>query len=242
MSRTNLALILAAGNGSRMAAISKDIPKPLVPLHGRPLLEHVMLGVREAGVSRFVIVTGYRGDQLQNWYASNPIPGVHVEWVVNPDYHKANGISVLKAKPVISEPFLLLMADHVFEPDTARRLLREPFAEDEVILAVDRNIDRIFDIDDATKVKLDGDYIVEIGKNIPSYDAADTGMFRCNPVLFQWLEAAMKNGDCSLSDGMRAMARNRTLRAFDIGDAMWQDADTPEALDYAAKLFSYATV
>jgi 1L-myo-inositol 1-phosphate cytidylyltransferase len=225
-----------------MAAVSGDMPKPLVPLHGRPLLEHVMLGVREAGISRFVIVTGYRGDRIRNWYESNRIPGVHVEWVQNPDYHKANGISVLKAKSVISESFLLLMADHVFEPDTARRLLREPIAQDEVILAVDHNIDHIFDIDDATKVRLDGDRIVEIGKNIATYNAADTGMFRCNPVLFDWLESSMKNGDCSLSDGMRKLAQNRKLRAFDIGDAMWQDADTPEALNYAAKLFSYAAV
>ena len=242
MPGTNLALILAAGNGSRMAAISGDLPKPLVHLHGKPLLEHVMLGACEAGVSRFVIVTGYRGDVIRNWYESNPLPDIQVDWVVNPDYHKDNGISVLKAKPAISDPFLLLMADHVFDPLTAKRLVQQPISEDEVILGVDRNVDRIFDLDDATKVKLSGDFIVEIGKNLASYDAIDTGMFLCNPVLFESLEAVMKNGNCSLSDGMRRLGRASKLRGFDIGDASWQDADTPEALDYADRLFSVAAV
>jgi len=240
MSGTNVALILAAGNGRRMAAISGDLPKPLVHLHGKPLLEHVIVGAREAGVSRFVIVTGYRGDLLRKWYANNPIAGVHVDWVFNPDYHKDNGISVLKAKPAISESFLLMMADHVFDPDTAKELVRQPIAQDEVILGIDRNIDSLFDLDDATKVKLEGDYIVEIGKNLASYDAVDTGMFLCNPVLFQALESAMKNGNCSLSDGMRRLGQSYKLRGFDIGDASWQDADTPEALAYADRLFSLA--
>ena len=76
--------------------------------------------------------------------------------VENPDYHKANGISALKAKNEIHENFLLLMADHIFEPETARVLLEQPLASDEVILAVDPSIDRIFDLDDATKVRRDG--------------------------------------------------------------------------------------
>lgn len=239
MSVTNVALILAAGNGSRMSAISRHLPKPLVPLRGKPLLDHVIVGARDAGISKFVIVTGYRSDLLKDWYECNPIAGVEIEWILNPDYHKDNGVSVLKAKQAISGPFLLLMADHVFEPETAMRLLRQPIGEDEVILGVDSHIDRVFDLDDATKVKLDGDHIVQIGKNLSSYDALDTGMFLCNPVLFHWLEAAQKDGNCSLSDGMRLMGQRKTLRAFDIGDAIWHDADTPEALAYADRLFSF---
>jgi 1L-myo-inositol 1-phosphate cytidylyltransferase len=233
MSTTKLALILAAGNGSRLAARSGDLPKPLVQLHGKPLLEHVMRGAHEAGIERFVIVLGYRGHMIQQWYESHPMEGVQVNWVENPDYHKANGVSVLRAKHLIHEPFLLMMADHMFDPVNAQALLRHPLGSEQVILAVDRNIDRVFDIDDATKVRLNGDQIVDIGKDIRRYDALDTGMFHCDPALFQWLEGAMKNGNCSLSDGVRLMAKNGAFRAFDIGEGYWQDVDTPEALEYA---------
>ena len=238
MSSTNTALILAAGNGSRLAARRGELPKPLVHLHGKPLLEHVMTGAYEAGIDQFVIILGYRGHMIQQWYETHPMKGVHVTWAENPDYHKNNGISALCAKNVIQEPFLLLMSDHIFESATARLLLSHPLGNGEVILAVDRNIERVFDIDDATKVRLDGDRIVDIGKNLERYDALDTGMFHCDPVLFSWLEKAMKDGNCSLSDGMRLMGQNGAFKAFDIGDGQWQDVDTPEALEFANESFA----
>ena len=140
-------------------------------------------------------------------------------WVENPDYHKQNGISALKAREQIHDNFLLLMADHIFEPETAKVLMQQPLAPGEVILAVDPSIDRIFDLDDATKVRRDGGFIVDIGKEIPSYDALDTGMFLCSPALFDALESTTVNGNCSLSDGMRQLARERRLRALEIGEA-----------------------
>jgi len=237
MSNTRLALILAAGNGSRLAARSGELPKPLVKFQGRPLLEHVMRGAHAAGIDKFVIVIGYRGHMIQQWYESHPIAGVEVSFVENPDYHKNNGISALRAWPLINEPFLLMMADHMFDPANAQALLRHPLGKGQVCLAVDRNIDRVFDIDDATKVRLDGDRIIDIGKDLQSYDALDTGMFHCDPVLFHWLQKAMKNGNCSLSDGMRMMAKNGAFKAFDIGEGYWQDVDTPEAFEYALQSF-----
>ena len=237
MSGINLALILAAGNGKRLAARAGELPKPLVQLEGKPLLEHVMCGAHAAGVDRFVIVVGYRGHLIQQWYDSNPLPNVEVTWVENPEYLKDNGVSALKAKNVIHEPFLLMMADHIFEPETARALLRQPLIDGEVLLAVDKNIDQVFDLDDATKVRTEGKRIVAIGKNLDRYDALDTGMFLCSPTLFQSLDKAMIDGNCSLSDGMRLLARDGRFKAFDIGDAQWQDVDTPEALEWAGLAF-----
>lgn len=234
MSNPKLALILAAGNGSRLASCSGELPKPLVPLYGKPLLEHVMSSAIEAGIEKFVIVLGYCGHAIREWYERRPFAGIEVNWVENPEYRKKNnGVSVLCAKHLIHEPFLLLMADHIFEPGTARALLSQPLRKNEVILGVDRKIDSVFDLDDATKVRLDGDRIVDIGKELKRYDALDTGMFLCQPVLFPWLECAMIDGNCSLSDGLRIMAENRTFKAFDVGGAYWQDVDTPDALEYA---------
>jgi choline kinase len=192
---------------------------------------------REAGIERFVIVAGYRADLIRRWLNDRSMDGISVKLIENLEYQKANGVSALAAKTELNQPFLLLMSDHIFEPKTARRLLRQPLAEDEVILAVDSKIDRVFDLDDATKVQRKGNYVVGIGKDLPSYDALDTGMFLCSPALFDRLEAARKNGDCSLSDGMRKLAHDRKLRAFDIGDGHWQDVDSPQALAHAEEIF-----
>jgi 1L-myo-inositol 1-phosphate cytidylyltransferase len=236
MKKVNQCLILAAGNGTRIRSVSAGLPKPLVDFRGKPILEHVIRRASQAGIERFVIVVGYRSDLIRNWFDGRSL-GVSVTFVENPEYHKANGVSALKAKDEIHENFLLLMADHIFEPETARVLLKQRLGTGEVILAVDPNIDRIFDLDDATKVRRDGDRIVDIGKEIAHYDALDTGMFLCSPALFGRLESATKDGNCSLSDGMRQLASERRLRAVEIGDAQWQDVDTPEALAYAEEVF-----
>ena len=236
MKEVKQCLILAAGNGSRLRSVSAGLPKPLVEFRGKPILEHVILRAKRAGIDRFVIVVGYRSDLIRRWFNSRSL-GVSVTWVENPDYHKSNGISALRARDEIHEHFLLLMADHIFEPETAKVLLQQPLVSDEVILAVDPNIDRIFDLDDATKVRRDGDRIVDIGKEIASYDALDTGMFLCSPALFDRLESATMDGNCSLSDGMRQLAGERRLRALEIGEAHWQDVDTPEALAHAEGVF-----
>jgi 1L-myo-inositol 1-phosphate cytidylyltransferase len=230
-------LILAAGNGSRIASLSGGMPKPLVPLCGLPLLEHVIRSSQQAGISRFVIVVGYRADLIRRWFAARSLGPISVTWVENLDYHKANGVSALAAKEELHDPFLLLMSDHLFEPKTAKALLHEPLSDDEVILGVDYKIDRVFDLDDATKVQCNGNHIVGIGKDLASYNALDTGMFLCSPSLFHRLESAKKDGNCSLSDGMRQLGQEQKLRAFDIGDAHWQDVDTPEALAYAENIF-----
>src|SRR5271165_7368794 len=237
MATVNECLILAAGNGSRIASVSGGAPKPLVPLRGKPLLEHVITSCQEAGITRFVIVVGYRADQIRRWFAERSSEGISVTLIENPDYHKANGVSALAAKGELHNPFLLLMSDHIFEPKTAKALARQPLGDDEVILAIDHNVDGVFDLDDATKVKCEADHIVDIGKDLARYDALDTGMFLCSPALFHRLESAKRDGNCSLSDGMRQLGCERKLKGFDVGNGHWQDVDTPEAFAYTESIF-----
>jgi 1L-myo-inositol 1-phosphate cytidylyltransferase len=230
-------LILAAGNGSRIMSASGGSPKPLVQLHGKSLLEHVILDACEAGIDRFVIVVGYGANAMRRWLVDRRLGGISITLVENVHYQKDNGVSVLKARYELHNAFMLLMADHIFESRTARALLGQPLIPGEVILAVDPKIDQVFDLDDATKVRREGDRIVDIGKELTTYDAFDTGMFLCSPALFDVLESAKMEGNCSLSDGMRMLGRAGRLRAFDIGDAAWQDVDTPEALIYAESTY-----
>ena len=192
-----------------------------------------MSGAKQAGIERFVIVVGHQGHMVRRWFAGSSLRATPVTWVENTEYHKKNGISLLKARNAVDQPFLLLMSDHIFEPNTAACLLRQPLANNETILGVDHKLDCIFDLDDATKVVRMGDHIISIGKDLKVYDAVDTGMFLCTPAVFDALDAVTKDGNCSLSDGMQYMASNRKLRAYDIEDAIWQDIDTPEMLDFA---------
>jgi choline kinase len=133
--KANPCLILAAGKGTRLRKASNGLPKPLVDFRGKPILEHIILGAQEAGINRFVIVVGYGSELIRLWFNQRFRGRVSVTWVENPEYEKQNGISALKARDVLQQNFLLLMADHVFEPQTARVLIKQPLAPGEVILA-----------------------------------------------------------------------------------------------------------
>jgi hypothetical protein len=118
------------------------------------------------------------------------------------------------------------MADHIVEKAVWQTLQAEP-ARGGLVLAVDRKIDSIFDMDDATKVRTgERDTIVAIGKQLTEFDAIDTGVFRCDPALFDALETfRSENGDASLSEGVQTLARAGKARVADIGAAWWQDVD-----------------
>jgi choline kinase len=84
--------------------------------------------------------------------------------------------------------------------------------------------------------------IVAIGKKLEHYNAIDTGIFLCPEIMFEYLGRALQDGDCSVADGVRLMAAEGNALALDIGDAWWQDVDTPAMLaraeQEAARLFS----
>jgi 1L-myo-inositol 1-phosphate cytidylyltransferase len=229
------AVILMAGIGSRLGVQGGSPPKPLLPINGQPLISYAIDSLGEIGVEQLHVVVGANGDALASQLRPLVEPTMTLNSINNPDWQKQNGVSVLKASGIVREPFLLLMADHLFESPILRTLLAESDPE-RLNLAVDRKINSIFDLDDAMKVETRGDEIVAISKTLQLYDAIDTGIFLCPNTLFDYLRRAQVNGDCSLADGVRLMAADGQARAIDIGDAWWQDVDTPEMLARAEQV------
>jgi 1L-myo-inositol 1-phosphate cytidylyltransferase len=231
------AVILMAGSGSRLRSSGENSRKPLVALAGRPLISYTFDALAKAGIEKIHAVVGFESDPLRT--AIEPLipAGVKFSWIDNPNWQKQNGISVLAAATHVSAPFLLTMGDHIFEESILDLMLRNADL-DELNLAVDRKLDRIFDLDDAMKVQTRADRIVAIGKDLAKYDSIDTGLFLCPHAIFDYLEAAKRDGDCHLADGVRLMAADGKARAIDIGNAWWQDVDSVEMLEHARKLIA----
>jgi CDP-L-myo-inositol myo-inositolphosphotransferase len=232
-------LILAAGRGSRLA--DWGTAKPRLSLLGVPLIERVILAAQRAGLSEFTVVTGYDAPALRKFLDEFAVRrGVCVDTVLNEDWKTAgNGRSVLAAKDILHEPFVLLMADHLVDERLLMALQSEPLAEGTVRLAVDRNLGNpTVDRDDATKVRTEDGVLREIGKGIGRYDAYDTGCFLCSPAIFPALErAAAEHGDTSLSGGIQILMQEGRVHAHDIGDKFWIDVDDARAVKRAEKLF-----
>ena len=131
-----------------------------------------------------------------------------------------------------------LMADHLFDPAIIKALMAEGVDNGKVILAVDKRIKNNpqVDMDDVTRVWVEEDRILEIGKGLPRYNAFDTGIFLCSPALFPALAGSIAAGDSSLSGGIRQLAGHRNAHAFDIGNRSWIDIDDEAAFIKAQKL------
>jgi len=228
-------LIIAAGSGSRLRRKEGDIPKPLRKVAGLRLIERIILTAKKSGISEFVIVVGYQKEKIIQTLSAERL-GVKITFVENPDWQKSNGLSVLAARSHLKENFVLLMSDHIFDYQILKRFRETPLGNNRVLLAVDSELDSIYDMDDATKVEVKENKIVSIGKALKNYNSVDIGMFIATPYLFEALEEAKnKKGDCSLSDGIQILAQRDEMGTYDIGKGFWQDVDTGLALKHAEK-------
>jgi 1L-myo-inositol 1-phosphate cytidylyltransferase len=223
------AVILMAGTGSRLRGSAQTMAKPLIPIGGRPLISYALDSFEKAGVERIFAVVGPNGDELAAAVAPLLPSRMQFHPIPNPNWQKQNGVSLLTAAGQVRAPFFLAMGDHLFQPTILKTLLSQADPA-RLNLAIDRKISSIFDLDDAMKIRTEGDRIVAIGKQLDNYNAIDTGIFICPEIIFEYLRRVLKNGDCALADGVRLMAEEGHGVAIDIGDAWWQDVDTPEML------------
>jgi 1L-myo-inositol 1-phosphate cytidylyltransferase len=228
------AVILMAGEASRLRGSDETFLKPLVPVLGRPLICYTIDALVHAGINKANFIVGYQSNRMIAAIKRLIPSTIEACFIENREWHKQNGVSVLAATNQVTSPFLLTMSDHLFDQSIVDLLLCNA-ARDELNLAIDRKLDSIFDVDDAMKVQTRGDRILEIGKDLATYDAIDTGFLVCSLNIFDHLERVKRDGDCSVADGVRSMASEGKARSIDIGDAWWQDLDTPEMLAQAEK-------
>jgi 1L-myo-inositol 1-phosphate cytidylyltransferase len=231
------AVILMAGEGSRLRGSDKTFLKPFVPVGGRPLISYTLDALLHGGIRMVNFVVGYESERMIAQVKQFVPSGLSASFIENRDWRKQNGISLLIAAGRVANPFVLTMSDHIFENAIIDRLL-DSFALGFLNVAVDRKLDSIFDLDDAMKVQVLGNKITDIGKTLRDYNAIDIGLFVCPLEIFNYLERAKSGSnqsDCSLADGVRLMARDNKVRATDIGESWWQDVDTPQMLRHAER-------
>jgi choline kinase len=239
------AVILAAGDGDRLAELTSDLPKPLVPVAGRPIIDYTLDALAQSGVLDVTIVTGYREAQLQAALAEGMPASLTVRFVTNERYHDSASFSLRAARPAVGdEPFLLLMADHLLSPRIIEALIDahtgRPAAS---FVAADFSPRGEEYSDEATKLLIaevlpHDCRVAAIGKALPRWDALDAGAFLVHPDAWGAIDASPE--DCELSVIFAELARREGLFAADISGAFWYDIDTAEDLAGAAAMLAHA--
>lgn len=231
-------MILAAGDGGRMRGHTRDLPKPLVPLNGRPIIEYTLHALVEAGIREVTVVTGYRESQLRRALAEGH-PGLRLSFVTNSRFEHGASFSLEAARELCGgSSFLLAMADHVLSAALVRRLLAAASADPlRSFVAADAGPrDDAFSAE-ATKLQFGpgrgaAAQIAAIGKGLERWDALDAGAFALTPAA--WDAADAVAADCELSVIMAELAHRGGLFAADITGAPWYDIDTEDDLEAAA--------
>ena len=228
-------IIIAAGQGSRIRSVTDGIPKTLLKLKGKSLLERVLENAVTVGIQEAVVVTGYRSTDLMS-YIDNHNFEINIETVYNPDWDQENGLSVLAAKPLIpdGEPFLISMSDHIYDAELLKNIFQSSLDNYDALVGLDFRINNIYDIDDGMKVSVDNitnTKIAGMSKTLSEFDAIDCGVFKCKFNFFNSLEAANESGNCSLADGCNLLIAKNRMGGVDIGNSFWMDVDTPEAFE-----------
>lgn len=112
-------VIMAGGKGTRIASVASDIPKPMIPVAGKPVLEHEIECLRGQGFTDLIITVSHLGHIITNYFGDGSKFGVHIEYFVE-ETPLGNAGALLRLKEQLTEDFLLLNADAVFDIDFNR--------------------------------------------------------------------------------------------------------------------------
>ena len=234
------AVILAAGTGSRLVHLTRDLPKALVPVGKQPLIDHAIGFVRTAGCSDITVVGGFYFSKLKQHLEE---VGADVQLVENKNFLKGNIFTLLRAFPKLDDSFLLVNVDHVFPLRLAVRLANEFAGIDRVTAVVD--FDRPLQQDDM-KVSLTPDLqIAKISKGLHDFDAGYVGMtFVPRGAIAIYKDTvekvARENQEAVVEHVLqRLVADGHSPGIVDISGTRWLEIDNQNDLQNAERILKW---
>ncbi len=235
-------IILAAGQGKRLLPLTAEVPKALLDIGGKPLIERQIEAFAAKGTKDFVVVTGYAAGRMEAALAAIAARlSVEITTIFNPFYAVADNLaSCWLARSAMDRDFIQVNGDNVFRDDLVAKLLNAPAAP--ASLAI--NFKTSYDADDM-KVMLDNGRLTEVGKNLPldtvNAEAIGFYVFRGTgaKAYVNELELAMRD-----PQGLRrwfpsavgSLAKKIEVRAIPIDGLRWCEVDFPIDLQGARRL------
>lgn len=228
------AVIIAAGKGKRLSPITSSTPKPMIPIGGKPLLEHTILSLREVGITEILIIVGYREDIIKDYFGDGLNKfNVKIDYISQIE-HLGTAHAVGFAKDFVGEDnFLLMYGD----------LLTDPKVFEEIIISYKKDqtegLISLFEVSHPQEygiISLDSAGYVESITEKPSSDLelgnlANAGIFIFNPLIFKAVEKTEPSvrKELEFTDSMRILINdlNGKIKGYVIKDLFWSDIGLP---------------
>jgi len=226
------AVLLAAGRGTRMKELTNELPKPMLEVRGRPILQHIVEGLRDAGVRRVLVVVGWRAEVVRDHFRDGSSVGVAIEYTTQ-TVQDGTGRVVELAKDFTGvAPFVLSYGDILINPENYSRLVA--LGDAEAFVSVKNNPGEIAKggaifVDDQFTVT---DVREKPGPGEPTSPWYNAGVYTFRPSIFEHTAKLEKSprGEFELTDAIRTLAQStRKVRAVELtGD--WADVRDPDVL------------
>ncbi len=225
------AVLLAAGKGTRMKELTDDIPKPMLEVRGKPILLHIVEGLRAAGVTDFCVIVGYRADVVRDFFGDGSKFGVRVCYATQVVQDGTGRVVELAKEFAGNDAFVLSYGDILIDPENYARLTG--LGDAEGIVTVKHNegemakggcvvVNARFELTDLIEKPA--------GPAPSPWYNAGVYTFRASIFDFTARLKLSKRGEYELTDAIRELAQSgKVVRVAELsGD--WADVRDPEVL------------
>lgn len=226
------AVILAAGIGSRMMPLTKDQPKPMVRLCGKPILEHILNSLPNE-IDEILIVVGYKKESIQNYFGSS-FRSIKITYVVQ-ESPAGTADALLLCRPFFTEDerFLVLNADDIYDKESLERCLVHPRAL-LVSEVVDPRAFGVVELRDGVVTKL-----VEKPEH-PASNFVAPGAYVLDTHLFEYEPIPAKNGERFFTTMLSQMLKDYPVHAQTVG--VWINCTSPADIEKAEKMLTSSSI
>ena len=230
--KINKAVVLVAGRGTRMRELTAELPKPMIEVRGKPVLQHIVEGLRDAGMREFLIIVGYRGDTVRNFLGDGSRYNVAVQYATQTVQDGTGRVVNLARDFVGDTPFVLSYGDILVDPTNYKRLV-DLRANVDAIVTVTRGED----VSKGGAVFLNQEMeLMDIReKSRPNQTTSpwyNAGIYAFRPSIFEFTEKLQPSprGEYELTDAIRTLALSgKTVKAIELRGE-WADVRDPEIL------------
>jgi dTDP-glucose pyrophosphorylase len=232
MTRIDKAVLLAAGRGTRMRELTAELPKPMIKVREKPVLLHIVEGLQTAAIKNFLIIVGYHGDTVRDYFGDGTCFGLRINYAMQAVQDGTGRVVDLARDFIDGSPFILSYGDILVDPRNYRSISN--LADDvEAVISVKRNED----VSQGGAVFLNAQMeLVDLREKAkpgeetsPWYNA---GLYAFRPSIFEFTAKLQPSprGEYELTDAIREMAQSgKKVKALEIAGE-WADVRDPEIL------------
>jgi UDP-N-acetylglucosamine diphosphorylase / glucose-1-phosphate thymidylyltransferase / UDP-N-acetylgalactosamine diphosphorylase / glucosamine-1-phosphate N-acetyltransferase / galactosamine-1-phosphate N-acetyltransferase len=232
MAKIDRAVLLAAGRGTRMRELTADLPKPMIKVRGKPILLHIIEGLQTAGIKNFLIIVGYHGDAVRDYFGDGTCFGLQIKYATQVVQDGTGRVVELARDFVGPSSFVLSYGDILVDPVNYKSIVDLP-DEVEAIVSVKQNEDVSKGGAVFVNERMEVTDIRE--KSQPSEMASawyNAGVYAFRRSIFEWTAKLQPSprGEYELTDAIRNLAQSgKKVRAFELS-GKWADVRDPEVL------------